>query len=72
MKDFQLKAYKIFILHKEKIKRWHDAKILKLEFRVGDDMHLFNSILKLFVEKLKSKWPSLFMVSNVILVERLS
>lgn len=29
LEEFRLKAYKSSVLNKEKIKRWHEAKILK-------------------------------------------
>ncbi|KAK4373134.1 hypothetical protein RND71_008518 [Anisodus tanguticus] len=38
------------------MKQYHDKKILKWEFQPKDDVLLFNSRLKLFPEKLKSKW----------------
>ncbi|XP_047263741.1 uncharacterized protein LOC124896247 [Capsicum annuum] len=65
LEEFRLKAYESSVLYKEKMKRWHDAKILKREFHVGDDVLLFNSRLKLFVGKLRSKWSGSFVISNV-------
>ncbi|PHU14601.1 hypothetical protein BC332_15806 [Capsicum chinense] len=53
------------MLYNEKMKRWNDAKILNQEFHVGDDIVLFNSILTLFVKKLRSKWSGPFVISNV-------
>lgn len=47
------------------MKRWHDAKILNREFHVGDDVFLFNSRLKLFAGKHRSKWSGPFVISNV-------
>ncbi|KAF3616287.1 hypothetical protein FXO38_34621 [Capsicum annuum] len=47
------------------MKRWHDSKIIKREFHVGDDVLLFNSRLKLFVRKLRSKWSGSFIISNI-------
>ncbi|XP_016546390.1 uncharacterized protein LOC107846545 [Capsicum annuum] len=63
--EFRLKEYESFVLYKEKMKRWHDSKILKREFHVGDDVFLFNSRLKLFAGKLRSKWWGPFVISNV-------
>ena len=37
-------------------KKWHDQRILRNEFRAGDQVLLFNSRLRLFLGKLKSKW----------------
>lgn len=39
--------------------------ILKIEFHDDDEVILFNSRLKLFESKLKSKWSGPFMVTNV-------
>ena len=35
---------------------WHDQRILRREFKAGDQVLLFHYRLKLFVGKLKSKW----------------
>ena len=42
-------------IYKYKIKKCHDQKILRKEFRVGDLVLLYNSRLKLFPGKLKSR-----------------
>ena len=39
-----------------KEKKWHDQRILRREFKIGDQVLLFNSRLKIFPGKLKSKW----------------
>src|SRR6266536_1395424 len=49
-------AYESARLFKEKVKMWHDRKILKQTFTVGDKVLLFNSRLKLFPRKLRSSW----------------
>ena len=53
--EFRLKAYESSALYKEKMKKYHDNKIEKREFMVGDLVLLFNSRLHLFSGKLKSK-----------------
>ena len=53
--EFFLKAYEISSLYKEKMKKYHDQKIEKLDFMVGDLVLLFNSQVGLFSGKLKSK-----------------
>ena len=45
-----------------KQKKWHDQRILRREFKAGDQVLLFNSKLRLFPEKLKSKWSGPFTV----------
>ena len=62
LNEFRFQAYENTKLFKEKIKRWHDAYILKKEFRVGDLVLLFNSRLKLFPGKLRSRWYGPFKV----------
>ena len=44
-------------IYKECTKRWHDAKIRIKKFKEGDQVLLFNSWLRLFPGKLKSRWP---------------
>jgi len=52
---FELQPSESFALKKEKVKWWHDAKIRHRLFRVGDLVLIFNSWLKLFPGKRKSK-----------------
>ena len=49
-------AYENSKLYKEKVKRWHDANLRQKEFHQGDQVLLFNSRLRLFPGKLKSRW----------------
>ncbi|XP_047260815.1 uncharacterized protein LOC124898467 [Capsicum annuum] len=65
MDEFYLMAYERAHLYKEKMKKYHDWKIEKHEFKRGDLVLLFNSRLKLFPRKLKSKWSRPFKVSQV-------
>ena len=51
------------IIYKDKTKKWHDQKILRKEFRVGGDpVLLYNSRLKNFSVKLKSRWSGPYTV----------
>ena len=45
--------------------KYHDLKIEKQEFIVGDLMLLFNSSLHLFPGKLKSKWTGPYLVTQL-------
>ena len=47
---------------KIKQKKWHDQRILRREFKEGDQVLLFNSRLRLFRGKLKSKWSGPYTV----------
>ncbi|XP_049344682.1 uncharacterized protein LOC125809055 [Solanum verrucosum] len=63
--EFRFRAYESLALYTEKMKKWHDYRILKKEFRVGDWVLLYNSRLRLFSGKLKSKWSGPFRVTRV-------
>ena len=47
------------------MKNYHDNKIEKREFMVGNLVLLFNSRLHLFPRKLKSKWTGPYMVTQL-------
>nr|GEZ10198.1 reverse transcriptase domain-containing protein [Tanacetum cinerariifolium] len=53
--------------YKEKTKRLHDSKIKDRIFNIGDRVLLFNSRLKIFFGKLKSRWSGPFTISHVYL-----
>ncbi|XP_059310259.1 uncharacterized protein LOC132061460 [Lycium ferocissimum] len=65
MDEFRYQAYESTTLDKERMKQYHDKKILKLEFYKDDPVLLFNSRLKLLPSKLKSRWSSPFEVVSV-------
>ena len=50
---------------KKKVKRWHDKRIQKREFNVGDYVLLFNSRLGFFAGKLLSKWEGPYVIEEV-------
>ena len=50
---------------KDKNKKWHDHKIPRKDFRVGELVLLYNSKKKLFPRKLKSRWSGLYTVVAV-------
>ncbi|GJT03815.1 reverse transcriptase domain-containing protein [Tanacetum coccineum] len=58
-------AYENSLIYKEKTKRIHDSKIKNRVFNVGDQVLLFNSRLKMFSGKLKSRWSRPFTISHV-------
>ncbi|XP_049399778.1 uncharacterized protein LOC125863833 [Solanum stenotomum] len=63
--EFRFREYESSTLYKERIMKWHDSKILRREFRVGDWVLLYNSRLRLFPRKIKSKWSGPFRVTRV-------
>ncbi|GKF35950.1 reverse transcriptase domain-containing protein [Tanacetum coccineum] len=58
-------AYENSLIYKEKTKRIHDSKIKNRVFNVGDRVLLFNSRLKIFLGKLKSRWSGPFTITQV-------
>ena len=63
--EFHNEAYENAHIYKEKTKAWHDKHIARKEFEAGQQVLLFNSRLKLFPEKLKSRWSGPFIVTLV-------
>ncbi|GJS37142.1 reverse transcriptase domain-containing protein [Tanacetum coccineum] len=58
-------AYENSLIYKEKTKKIHDSKIKNRVFNVGDRVLLFNSRLKIFSVKLKTRWTGPFTVAQV-------
>nr|GFA18043.1 reverse transcriptase domain-containing protein [Tanacetum cinerariifolium] len=57
-------AYENSLIYKEKTKRIQDFKIKNHVFNVGDQVLLFNSRLKIFSGKLKSRWSGPFTIAK--------
>nr|GEY88488.1 reverse transcriptase domain-containing protein [Tanacetum cinerariifolium] len=53
------------LIYKEKTKRIHDSKIQDRVFNVGDRVLLFDSRLKIFSGKLKTRWSGPFTITQV-------
>nr|GEV98272.1 reverse transcriptase domain-containing protein [Tanacetum cinerariifolium] len=58
-------AYENPLIYKEKTKNLHDSKIKNRIFNVGDQVLLFNSRLKIFSGKLKTRWSGPFTITEV-------
>ncbi|GJX85003.1 hypothetical protein Tco_0335777 [Tanacetum coccineum] len=65
LNELRDQAYENSLIYKEKTKRIHDAKIKNRVFNVGDQVLLFNSRLKIFSGKLKSRWSGPFTIVQV-------
>ncbi|KAG7548081.1 Integrase catalytic core [Arabidopsis suecica] len=65
LNEIRLEAYESSKIYKERTKLFHDKKIITKDFQVGDQVLLFNSRLKLFPGKLKSRWSGPFYVTEV-------
>ncbi|GJU75690.1 reverse transcriptase domain-containing protein [Tanacetum coccineum] len=53
------------LIYKERTKKLHDSKIKNRIFNVGDRVLLFNSRLKIFSGKLKTRWSGPFTITKV-------
>ena len=62
LEELRNEAYDNAIIYKDKTKKWHDQKIPRKEFKVGEQVLLYNSRLKLFPGKLKSRWSGPYTV----------
>nr|GFB39160.1 reverse transcriptase domain-containing protein [Tanacetum cinerariifolium] len=58
-------AYENSLIYKERTKKLHDDKIKNRIFNVGDKVLLFNSRLKIFSGKLKSRWSGPFTIAEI-------
>ncbi|XP_025678661.1 uncharacterized protein [Arachis hypogaea] len=65
LEEFRNKAYESTKIYKENAKRWHDQKIARREFTEGQKVLLYNSRLKFFPGKLKSRWSGPFTILNI-------
>ncbi|XP_062089288.1 uncharacterized protein LOC133795850 [Humulus lupulus] len=65
LEEMRLFSYENAKLYKEKTKRWHDKHIQPRSFEEGQQVLLFNSRLKLFPGKLKSRWSGPFTITKV-------
>ncbi|XP_075098034.1 uncharacterized protein LOC142175350 [Nicotiana tabacum] len=60
--EFRYHAFESTRLYKERMKMMHEKNILEQNFKPGDVVLLYNSRLKLFPGKLKSRWSGPFRV----------
>ncbi|GJR15591.1 reverse transcriptase domain-containing protein [Tanacetum coccineum] len=65
LSELRDQAYENSLIYKEKTKRIHDSKIKNRVFNVGDRVLLFNSRLKIFSGKLKTRWSRPFTIAHV-------
>ena len=65
LEEFRNQAYENAQLYKERTKRWHDSRITVRHFEPGQQVLLFNSKLKLFPGKLRTRWSGPFIVNKV-------
>nr|GEY25942.1 reverse transcriptase domain-containing protein [Tanacetum cinerariifolium] len=65
LNELRDQAYENSLIYKERTKKLHDSKIKNRIFNVGDQVLLFNSRLKIFSGKLKTRWSRPFTIAQV-------
>nr|GEU71927.1 reverse transcriptase domain-containing protein [Tanacetum cinerariifolium] len=65
LSELRDQAYENSLIYKERTKKLHDVKIKNRIFNVSDQVMIFNSRLKIFSRKLKSRWSGPFTIAEV-------
>ncbi|GKC51276.1 hypothetical protein Tco_1074021 [Tanacetum coccineum] len=65
LNELRDQVYENSLIYKERTKKLHDSKIKNRIFNVGDRVLLFNSRLKIFSGKLKTRWSGPFTITKV-------
>ncbi|XP_023729149.1 uncharacterized protein LOC111876804 [Lactuca sativa] len=66
LEELRNEAYTNSLIYKENTKNWHDKRLKgNKDFHEGQKVLLFNSRLKLFPGKLKTRWDGPFVVKKV-------
>nr|GEZ13618.1 reverse transcriptase domain-containing protein [Tanacetum cinerariifolium] len=65
LSELRDQAYENSLIYKERTKKLYDGKIKNRIFNVGDQVLLFNSRLKIFSRKLKSRWSGPFTIAKI-------
>ena len=65
LEELRNEAYTNSIIYKDKMKRFHDKHLSRKQFFVGQKVWLYNSRLRLFPGKLKSKWDGPMIIIEI-------
>ncbi|KAF3457430.1 hypothetical protein FNV43_RR02088 [Rhamnella rubrinervis] len=65
LEELRNDAYENSKIQKARTKAFHDKRILRKTFDVGQKVLLYNSRLHIFPEKLRSRWSGPFIVKHV-------
>ncbi|KAI3708563.1 hypothetical protein L2E82_37811 [Cichorium intybus] len=65
LEELRDEAYENASTYKSKMKRYHDVKLRLKTFEVGQKVWLYNSRLKMFPGKLRSKWNGPYAVVSI-------
>ncbi|RDX94084.1 gag-pol, partial [Mucuna pruriens] len=63
--ELRMEAYENAKIYKQKVKKFHDRKILRKDLHIGQKVLLFNSRLKLIAGKLRSRWDGPFVITDI-------
>nr|GEZ94887.1 reverse transcriptase domain-containing protein [Tanacetum cinerariifolium] len=66
LSELRDQAYDNSVIYKERTKKLHDSKIKNRIFNVDDQVLLFNSRLKIFSGKLKTRWSGLALLPSPV------
>ncbi|CAM8886336.1 unnamed protein product [Rhodiola kirilowii] len=62
--EIRLDSYENARIYKERTKKWHDKRIVRREFNEGKRVLLYNSRIRLFLGKLRTKWSGPYTVER--------
>ena len=62
LEELKNEGYDNARIYKDKTKKWHDQRILRREFKIGESIIFYNSRLRLFPSKFKSRWSGPYRV----------
>jgi len=65
LEEIRMNAYENSRIYKERTKKWHDRRLTEKHLEPGQLVLLFNSRLRLFPGKLKSRWSGPFRIQEV-------
>ena len=65
LEELRNEGYDNVGIYKEKTNKWHDQRIMRKEFKVGELVLLYNLRLRLFPGKFKSRWSGPYIVIEV-------
>ncbi|CAM8987448.1 unnamed protein product [Rhodiola kirilowii] len=64
LEEIRLDSYENARIYKERTKKWHEKRIAHREFNEGERGLLYNSRLRLFPGKLRTKWSGPYTVER--------
>ncbi|GAU40559.1 hypothetical protein TSUD_367620 [Trifolium subterraneum] len=65
LEEWRCRAYENVVIYKARTKKYHDKALKPKEFRPRQQVLLFNSRLKLFPGKLRSRWSGPFVIKEI-------